>query len=483
MSLILERRDIWALSRIDPWEPTIRWYAKAVGHLQQAHGPADPRAWTYLANMHGTASPPNLWPAGIGDDWNACQHGSWYFLPWHRIYLHHFEKIVRAAVVELQGPSDWALPFWNYNPADPETLALPPAFRDPLDPDGQVNPLFIQLRDPQFNAGAQLDPDRVETSGWSSIFSFDSPFVPTFGGPKTGWTHNGPANGQLETEPHGPVHIDIGGLNPPGLMSRFETAGRDPIFWLHHANIDRLWVWWRRQAGHANSLDADWLTAPFELGSGAWTTSLRVQDVLDTTADPLRYRYEGLPLPPPIPHEPGAGLAPGGDLGAFGELPMEERTPPVLAGASAGPIRLTGPVRTISVAVDPTARQAALMADDGEPRHVYLALENVTGTGLAAGSYVVHLNVPEKHQATDHPDQRAGRISTFGVTEASLPDDVQSGSGLTFSFDITDLVRRLRKRGAWDPDKLRVTITPDTPPGREAGAGEVTVGRVGVYYG
>jgi len=54
--------------------------------------------------------------------WNQCQHGSWYFLPWHRAYLAAFEAIVLDAIVKKGGPSDWALPYWNYDPTKPGTL-------------------------------------------------------------------------------------------------------------------------------------------------------------------------------------------------------------------------------------------------------------------------------------------------------------------------------------------------------------------------
>ncbi len=58
--------------------------------------------------------------------------------------------------------------------------------------------------------------------------------------------------GFLEHSPHDNVHGDIGGaLNnvfnnrlAQGLMSNPCTAALDPIFWLHHANIDRLWEVW-----------------------------------------------------------------------------------------------------------------------------------------------------------------------------------------------------------------------------------------------
>ena len=37
--------------------------------------------------------------------WNQCQHGSWFFLSWHRGYLLYFERICLAAIVELGGPT------------------------------------------------------------------------------------------------------------------------------------------------------------------------------------------------------------------------------------------------------------------------------------------------------------------------------------------------------------------------------------------
>ena len=39
---------------------------------------------------------------------------------------------------------------------------------------------------------------------------------------------------------HGTIHVAVGGSNPAGHMSVVDVAGFDPIFWLHHANVDRL---------------------------------------------------------------------------------------------------------------------------------------------------------------------------------------------------------------------------------------------------
>ena len=88
----------------------------------------------------------------------------------------------------------------------------------------------------------------------------DSDIPPGFGGPETLF-HHGPesdtTNGSLESLPHNVIHGAIGGVAPGGdpndwrdfgLMSMPITAALDPIFWLHHANIDRLWSVWLRDA-------------------------------------------------------------------------------------------------------------------------------------------------------------------------------------------------------------------------------------------
>ena len=41
-----------------------------------------------------------------------------------------------------------------------------------------------------------------------------------------------------------------------GAMADVPTAAFDPIFWVHHSNIDRLWVEW------ACSKDKDWGALP-----------------------------------------------------------------------------------------------------------------------------------------------------------------------------------------------------------------------------
>jgi tyrosinase len=110
----------------------ILWYAKGVGAMQ-ARELNDPSSWWFFAAIHGEylttsgfpgwGSLPNPPPVpttpqpstSVSDQyWDQCQHQSWYFLPWHRGYLLALEAQVRAEVINLGGPSTWALPYWDY---------------------------------------------------------------------------------------------------------------------------------------------------------------------------------------------------------------------------------------------------------------------------------------------------------------------------------------------------------------------------------
>ena len=490
-SRVLERRDVWVLSESRPWDPTIEWYARAVGAMQARNGTdfADPTSWRHMAEIHGTDIARGAWPRGAR--WNECEHSSWYFLPWHRIYLHHFEKTVRSTVVALGGPQDWALPYWNYSDATrPQTRKLPPAFRETKMPDGSPNPLFVAERGPRMNGDGEIPASSASTRAAfrESIFSepAGADMIAGFGGPATGRNHGGGPVGGLEGTPHGSVHVAVGGVRPPGYMSRFETAGRDPIFWLHHANVDRLWEeWLRLGAGRRNPRDQRWLRLGFELGSGASTTKLRVRDVLDSTAPPLSYRYSDMPVRVP---QAAAVRAEGPPEGAEpeeeGEPATAERPPPELVGATDGPVPLSQGASVARVPVSaPTGPQGIRLTGHDRTRKVFLRLENVTGSELSAGSYVVHVNVPEGADPADFEDREAGHVSMFGVIESSRTDEVHSGSGLTFAFDITDVVARLEATGEWDPERLQVRFTPVPDSAGEVYPGDVSVGRISLYYG
>ena len=172
---MFERRDVWELSEEDPWHPIIEWYARAVTAMQGRDGmasppedfvPSDPTSWRYLAAIHDSfILDKSLWPQGA--TWNECQHFTWFFLPWHRIYLHYFESVVRQTITDLGGPDDWSLPYWDYSdPNKPDVRRLPPAFREPRIPSrDDPNPLFVTQRDPAINRCKKLAAVNVRIRG------------------------------------------------------------------------------------------------------------------------------------------------------------------------------------------------------------------------------------------------------------------------------------------------------------------------------
>jgi tyrosinase len=270
------RTEIHALG--DTWNPTVLWYAKAVAALT-ARPLTSKLSWLYMAAMHGFNQP--LWQrAGIihagvavpphaeqGVYWNQCQHQTWYFLPWHRAYLLTFEDVLNAWISAQPGaPQDWALPYWNYSatasPANPNPLAIPDAFLAPNLPDGSANALYVPARYGQGVAAQDADLSNAMFDH-TFIGAAQEGTVPGFGGPDTTFSHGGEDGGWLEDQPHNLVHVDVGGQDAQGaggLMSDPRTAAVDPIFWVHHANIDRLWeVWRRRDARDLNPTDQAWL--------------------------------------------------------------------------------------------------------------------------------------------------------------------------------------------------------------------------------
>jgi hypothetical protein len=186
--------------------------------------------------------------------WDQCQHQTWYFLPWHRMYLGYFERMLRAAIVAAGGPEDWALPYWDYSKSAEQRL-LPTPFRNPTLEDGSRNPLYVEARNPLANAGEQiLDEEdvRLDALDVASFFVPSDETGTSFAGPQTPSQHFGQlGSGALESAPHNLVHVQVG--LPDGWMLDPSLAALDPIFWLHHANIDRLWEVWLQRAGHANT--------------------------------------------------------------------------------------------------------------------------------------------------------------------------------------------------------------------------------------
>ncbi|MFN9939265.1 MAG: tyrosinase family protein, partial [bacterium] len=128
-------------------------------------------------------------------------------------------------IENLGGPADWALPYWNYfGPGD--HYKIPPAFTSRTLPDGAPNPLFISLRlGPKGDGDIYVEiPPVSEACLSNTLFTGSNATTtpPGFGGPSTGFSNSGVTSGNLESNPHNLVHVDVGGFTPDqsrwGLM-------------------------------------------------------------------------------------------------------------------------------------------------------------------------------------------------------------------------------------------------------------------------
>lgn len=500
------RQNVWELGT--PWADPILWYARGVKELK-SRALDDPTSWRFYAAIHGIY--PQLWEEYgylsasdqpptqpvIREFWQQCQHGSWYFLPWHRGYVLAFEATVRAAVVSLGGPSDWALPYWNY--FKPGQSALPHEFASPGWPvDPGPNPLFVEQRYGPNNDGdvfvplnlvnlkAMADPDFTGVSSGGS---------PGFGGVDTGFSHGGQVHGGIETQPHDWVHGLVGGANPtnqnlPGLMSDPDTAALDPIFWLHHSNIDRLWASWNLDPPtHEDPKEQKWLDGPASVGERPFvmpmpdgsTWDYAPKEMVDTEA--LGYEYDDLtpagelavPARPPVrlafAAAGGGGGAVGGDRNV--ELVGANDETVTVKGPASSRVRLdSGMRRKVSAGLAP-----ADLAEGAGDERVFLNLENVRGKADAS-AFQVYVGVPDDEDVEAHPERLAGSVAPFGMRRASDPDDEHSGQGLTFVLDITDIVDALRADGSFDVDDLPVRIVPMHDLADEAA---VDIGRISMF--
>ncbi len=451
------RRDIWSLQSADAWEPITLAYARAIAEMKRR--PADDvTSWTFQAAIHGTYEEPAL------DEWNQCQHASWWFLPWHRMYISWFERIVRSIVVAQGGPDDWALPYWNYSRGAP-TNTLPPAFRTPAWPDGEDdNPLHVPepgRNTAGINRGAALAREDVDESMALAQRSFTPPPPPGFGGTAIREpAHFAPRQftGALENVPHNVVHGAVGGDFETGLMADPNHAAEDPIFWLHHSNIDRVWAHWRGR-GNADPSHPVFLgqTWPFFDAQGGRVT-MSISDVLDPARETtLEYRYDD--EPPVAARGPRAAAAVSG-----GEPAVERRE---LAATSG--IELSGEA-TVALSMTPEARGLAAAALD-QGGSIVLTVEDIQVHADTGSSYRVYLGPPE-------PSRLVGHITFFGASH--MHHHGAHGGGMNQAFDVTALVDQLRAEGRWDPEQ-QLTFVPTglAPPPGEAADQAPSSARVG----
>lgn len=505
------------------------WYAKGVG-IMQARKLSDPSSWWFFAAIHGEyvsdakfpgwgflpsppAVPTSPLPAKKISDryWNQCQHQSWYFPPWHRGYLLALEAQIRAAVIGLGGPANWALPYWDYFGPGQE-CNIPPAFTSTTLPDNGPNPLYVKARyGPDGNgdiwvptaAGIKQHPKDPNLFGevTQDVLSDDlytgsdaGTKPPGFGGPATVFTHQGQTSGNLENNPHNLVHSYVGGSlsnSNYGLMSDPGLAALDPIFYLHHCNIDRMWAIWNQK--HANPSDSkcpadfQWQNGPAAFGerkfvmpmpNGEWEYTPQQMSSLSQ----LNYAYDSLPKLAPVADPLTQRLTRLGAATTGARAKGVAGGTVELLGANDEPLAIKGEGASTAVKLESKVRgkvsaSLATAAESAAPDRVYLNLENVRGTHDAA-VLSVYVNLPRGANPKNHPELLAGSVGLFGLRRASMADGRQGGQGLSFILDITKIVDSLYLKNGFDVNSLNVSVLPHRSVPDRA---RITVGRISIY--
>jgi tyrosinase len=179
-----------------------------------AEGISDDRGFGYWAGIHGLPLP------------MYCQHGTRLFLPWHRAYLYFFELALRDLV------PDAVLAWWDWTSPGSHSGGIPAAYTASK-VGANPNPLFRTVVPPVARQGGK--PTRTSRSpappselpsqadvqavlALSDFLDFQS---------------------QLE-EIHNNIHVWVG-----GTMGEIPWAAYDPVFFAHHAMIDRIWRLWQ----------------------------------------------------------------------------------------------------------------------------------------------------------------------------------------------------------------------------------------------
>jgi tyrosinase len=296
-----------------------------------------------------------------------------------------------------------------------------------------------------------------------------------------------------------------------GLMSSVPTAAFDPIFWVHHCNIDRLWSQWdcASERVWGNAPPEDWFKErPWHF----YDHDLSVHN-LERAAyirhGGLSIRFDSddpacRPLSGSLPYEVqvAAGPPPAGSAARRFTTARTE-----VVGRSDAPLALSAgdPVSqqlTLAPAVlgEPEGAVASIRrASPDAPRHLLLQLEGLSVAAAPSVGYDVYVNLPE----TASPDRAnrhyVGSLALFGTAARGDAQHRMSGNhagrhgtgseGQGQQFDVTRAVVSDPAATSVPADKLRVTIVPfdlltpkqgvaSNPPPRRSGG--VTIGALKV---
>ncbi|KAI3906238.1 hypothetical protein MKW98_021771 [Papaver atlanticum] len=230
-------------------------------------------------------------------------HNSWLFFPFHRYYLYFHEKILGSLI----GDPTFALPFWNWD--SPAGMTMPlmytkrgsslyDKFRDAKhQPPNIIDLNYAAGKDSNLPAKQQCTTNL--NSMYNQVVSVGKTAKLFLGSTLHAGGSQDPGAGTLENAAHGRVHLWTGDRKQDRMedMGHFYSAARDPIFFAHHANCDRIWTIWKTLGGRRKDFtDPDFLNAGFLFYyENRQLVRVKVKDCLKQ--ENLRYRYQDVEIP------------------------------------------------------------------------------------------------------------------------------------------------------------------------------------------
>ncbi len=226
-------------------------------------------------------------------------HGAKGFLPWHRAYLLDLEREIQTIDPSV------ALPYWRFDQPGPKLFTT-----DFMGVSVGGTVMFSATNPMQFWAtDGIVGVTRSPMAGWTPTTQAGPGVrteVQTFALGATYVTFRSP----MELNPHGQAHTRWS-----GFISSVPTAAKDPLFFLLHCNVDRLWAKWQRINGRFDPAQADsYDSGPANPGHNLPDT-MWPWNGITSPADPTR-----------PPTAPGGGLAPSPCTTAPGTQPRVQQT-------------------------------------------------------------------------------------------------------------------------------------------------------------
>lgn len=386
--------------------------------------------------------------------WNTCQshagQNSNHFLPWHRIFVFYFERIIR----QVSGRADFTLPYWNYTSWDPAKRGVVPLqFRLPDDP--VFGALYLPNRTSLANSGQPIHQNQPgDAMNISSVMAL------------TNYSTVGSVQGfcrALDSGVHGRIHVLTGTSSNMGAVP---YAANDPLFWIHHSNIDRLWASWNRN-GNRNPTSATWADNTFIFANqNRQRVVARLKNYFSVLQ--LGYTYDRFVTSSGTETASAAMTAQSTLQAAAAGVP--ERVARAASAAHLG----ANPVNVELLPIPGTRSTSVLGLDPGQPnKRVYLVLKDLHTWAQPGVLFHVYLR-PGRGSAAGAPapSSYVGNINFFDAEfhdhGGGSPLDEALGENF-YSFDVTELLRGLARAGSDNArNSLLVTIVPGGVP--ETGA-------------